>query len=84
MKLRKIQIQSDGDSSVLPNDIFDGIQDCIVEHENYTIDKQIGFGASGQVFMGRINTTGEKVAIKQLNSSNLSEAEIESFQRERK
>ncbi|KAH0793466.1 TKL family protein kinase [Histomonas meleagridis] len=81
MNLRNIPIP-DSQASILPADIFDGIQEYIVKHEDYKIEKQIGFGASGQVFLATSLKDGQKVAIKQLNSTNLNDVEIESFTRE--
>ena len=62
--------------------IFDQIREFQVRHEDFKIDRQIGFGASGQVFLGHQVSNNRKVAIKQLNSTKLNDSEVESLRRE--
>lgn len=62
--------------------IFDQIREFQVRHEDFKIDRQIGFGASGQVFLAHQLSNNRKVAIKQLNSTKLNDSEVESLRRE--
>lgn len=57
-------------------------QEYLVEHERFTLQKQIGFGATGDVYFGKDLQTGQDVAIKQLKNKSLNKMDIESFNRE--
>ncbi|KAH0787451.1 TKL family protein kinase [Histomonas meleagridis] len=63
-------------------DIFHGTVDYIVHHNDFSIQKQIGVGSAGIVYIGTDLRTKETVAIKQLKNVDLSPQELESFKRE--
>ena len=63
-------------------EVFNSFKQYQVNREDFEVGKKIGFGASGTVFIGTNRKTGEKVAIKQLNATELIDYEIECLRRE--
>ena len=63
-------------------DVFNSFKEYQVNRDDYKVGKQIGFGTSGTVYLGKNIKTKRKVAIKQLNATDLVDYEIESLRRE--
>lgn len=62
--------------------IFSSIREYIIRREDFVTEKEIGIGASGRVYLGVQKSTNRKVAIKQLQFTDVTDVEVESLGRE--
>lgn len=54
----------------------------LVKHEDCILEKSIGRGQSGTVFLGHFKNSTDEIAIKVLSKQTLSQADVESYRRE--